>query len=368
MVAPMRVCVWAAVVSVAAAAYDGKPRERTLVSYVYYKPAEPVRVNVTQPYEPCGFEGGLCGCAEGYGFRGDGVDRTATAPLTPCNTSKCYCEKHGGRVAVYRQCTSNLEFFVAHGVTQYLHRQDMDVDFLFNVPGETEVPESLGLLASAHPERVKIAHPKASNTDLCTQGDVVRHNKGNYTRFALINCSGRGPYKENWLEAFEGRRRSGKDVHLVGPVINCWVNQPHVQSWAWYADETAAEFIAAQCECGQRRNLAISKCEIAVSTELLKAGENIASMQPAYTGLDFKKKENLRCGRGKSPVSCQRHDPHDSPACRGSDPCEEIFVKYGGSNIQLGFIPAKLHENVRAVEKHLDKSHAHMCQTGPHLE
>ena len=320
----------------------------TLVSYIYYRPdklGEPLK-----QWSKCAFRDRLCGCSTSmkHGQGGEvGVDDSG---LTLCTEAMCYCRGSGGRQAQMDQCTSNLVFFVNHGLTPDLLANESQVTFLFNIVGDTVAPPELVEKAEMYPTKVLIKKVPMAMTDLCTQGNVVRANKDTYSKFALINCSARGPYVTGWLNKFENVFQEFNDVHLTGPVINCFEKQPHVQSWMWYADSVAAEIIASKCWCDGTRNEQIQQCEVGVSSALLASNSNIASLQPAYLRKDFRDPTNHQCNRGRSPVGCSKTDPPTSLACRGAQPCYEVFVKYGGNNIPLGFIPPITHERISALD------------------
>eukprot|EP01061_Rhynchopus_euleeides_P015650 TRINITY_DN26643_c0_g1_i2.p2 TRINITY_DN26643_c0_g1~~TRINITY_DN26643_c0_g1_i2.p2 ORF type:complete len:356 (+),score=119.80 TRINITY_DN26643_c0_g1_i2:65-1132(+) len=317
----------------------------TLVSYVYYRPTD--IGEAAREWNVCAFRNKLCGCSTQV-RHDEGEPSEPESRHTLCKGAVCYCQGNGGRHAQLEQCTDNLIHFVKHGITaEYL--MDYPITFLFNLVGDTEAPSELQELASLFPEKVLIESVPHAMTDLCTQGNVIRRRRDKYNRFVLINCSARGPYVPAWLDPFENVMRKS-DVHLVGPVINCWVKQPHVQSWVWYADSAAADIIAAKCTCDGKRNDQIRACELGVSAALLESGSNIASLQPSYDGLEFREGANSRCNHGKSPTGCSKTDPPSSLACKGAQPCHEVFVKYGGNNLVLGFTPPATHRRVQELD------------------
>ncbi|KAJ9465035.1 hypothetical protein DIPPA_20800 [Diplonema papillatum] len=329
--------------------------DRVLVSYAYYRPRE-----LTTPpkrlWSKCAFEGQLCGCTTEIRMGSAETAPTVKpqALLTNCTARMCWCKGHGGRLARYEQCSRNFDLFLRAGIVA----APAHVDFRVNVIGSSETPPALaGLDLLQH--RVEVVPVPLAPTDLCVQGDVARQffgeqgdGKGPYRRFFFINCSARGPFAaagESWLAKFEAAL-SEPGLHLAGPVINCWQRKPHVQSWAWFADGAAAALMAQHCRCNGTRNEQISACELGISGRLLAGGNGIASLQPSYAGLDWTDSRNANCNGGKSPVGCSKSDPAKSLACVGADPCAEVFVKYGGTNLDLGFISRPLHERVQRLD------------------
>eukprot|EP01060_Flectonema_neradi_P017951 TRINITY_DN24785_c0_g1_i1.p1 TRINITY_DN24785_c0_g1~~TRINITY_DN24785_c0_g1_i1.p1 ORF type:complete len:363 (+),score=30.16 TRINITY_DN24785_c0_g1_i1:49-1089(+) len=318
---------------------------KTLISYVYHRPA-----NFTNSLEwkKCATRGKLCGCDTAIR---DKVERDVPEGviLTKCDSVVCMCKGNGGRSAQREQCLRNLNFFL----DKALALDPAEHHFLFNIVGETIIPETLIEAAATH-SNIEIDRVPMAITDLCTQGNVVRNRSSQYKRIMFINCSARGPFFQpgngnSWLKPFEEKISTG--AHLVGPVINCWKSQAHVQSWVWYADEVAAKVISEGCICGGSRNDQIKSCELGVSAALLKSGNAIASLQPSYNNRDWFDPSMRNCNQGRSPVACSRKDLNNSLGCIGAHLCEEVFVKYGGNNIPLGFTPEITHNRVTQYDE-----------------
>ena len=320
---------------------------KTLISYVYYHPGTVPLAH--REWSKCAFKGKLCGCSTMVKHGEDMVAQNVSSRLTPCKGRICYCKDSGSRQAQLDQCRDNLLHFVRQALTpETLAR---DVDFLFNIVGATQAPPELRRAAEAHPGRITVDSVPSAVTDLCTQGGVVRGNKATYDRFMLINCSARGPYVRDWLGVFEQALDRTRRVHLVGPSVNCWQKQPHVQSWVWYADGVAADLIADRCVCDGKRNDQIRECELGVSSALLQQRQNFASLQKPYAGYDWADEKHQRCNYGKSPIACSKSDPVLSLGCKGFEPCSEVFVKFGGNNLALGFMPVQAAANVAVLDE-----------------
>ena len=318
-------------------------RGKTLISYVYHSPN---KLRNTLEWSKCATKGKMCGCDSAIKDISENIVEEGTL-LTRCNSIVCLCKGNGGRSAKRQQCLRNLEFFLKNAI----HIDPTTHDFLFNIVGETIVPDIL-VEAAAHHPNIEIRRVPMAVTDLCTQGNVARQSP-KYKRYLFINCSARGPFfnpkaTSSWIQPFEDKISEGH--HLVGPVINCWKRVPHVQSWVWYADDIAAKAISDNCFCNGTRNDQITKCELNVSKVLLQNNNGIASLQPSYSGRDWLDPSMRNCNKGRSPVACSRKDLTDSLGCIGANICEEVFVKYGGTNIPLGVVSEITHNRVTGYD------------------
>ena len=85
----------------------------------------------------------------------------------------------------------------------------------------------------------------------------------------------------------------------------------------------------------------IHNLEVKASTAFLKAGYDITSLDSRYRGSFLHGVENSPCKyvapkSSQNPTAC--HAVGDT-GCMGTEPCEVLFVKYGGEVMRRGLVP-----------------------------
>jgi hypothetical protein len=193
-----------------------------------------------------------------------------------------------------------------------------------------------------------------------------------YTSYFFTNCGVRGPFavrpdeissdggaaaversKEQWIERFTDVLASSRV--MAGPTVSCEIS-PHVQTYAIAMSPLGYNFARKAwqaCDYGHW-NL-IASGEVGLTTEVLKSGLEVASMQHKYQGVKFngirelytssnyisttgigRRRSELRPDEEESLVPHQlRQRIHDclpfNPTIEDAlDPFEQLFIKYGG--------------------------------------
>ena len=179
----------------------------------------------------------------------------------------------------------NVEFFIKHGLIE-----DPNVDFYFAVNDpdlQMTVPG------------VTVINRKNEGLDFGAWSEVLLTNNlyQRYDYFVLLNSTVRGPFLpvwadvKNWTELFI--RKLNDQVKLVGTTVCTLTDHPHVQSMLLVTDRVGLQvgidtgIFSMDFTC---KNIIIEK-EIGYSTEILKAGYNIACMLKALDGVDFRLKK-----------------------------------------------------------------------------
>ena len=252
-------------------------------------------------------------------------------------------------------CFDNFRTFVQRAVYQ-----SSAIKYNFILIGNTVIPRDI-LARVQNLTNVYIHHVPNHGADLCAFSRVLRryHERDKSLfqddkHFFFLNCGARGPYvniihdERNalsplfWLSPYLDYLKH--DVKIVGPTISCEIH-PHVQSYAALMKAEAAETAMELWDCGFNRSKLeiIRASEVGLSQKLIADGGNIASVA-LFHGLDFRLQENRYCGLGKdigryfNPFLCHNatevdsvvNIPQFSYKCLHLDPCNTVFIKYGG--------------------------------------
>lgn len=254
----------------------------------------------------------------------------------------------------YEQCVDNFNFFLIRGGLTQL----TDTNVVFSLVDNTTAPRQLLKLADSR-EFIRIRRARFAETDLHAHVVVVRRYYNVARFFMMLNCGARGPYFQEtsmltWLDIFKGELDS--DVQLVGPTISCEI-QPHIQSYAMMTGKEGARVLIRLWSrlSNMTRLEMIARGEVAFSTTLLNAGWRIRS-------LELRKDRFQTLGLGSpcdpefhglansllaNPTTCR---VENSPGCEGLEPCEMLFVKYGGTALKYDMIAAYTRDRIRAEE------------------
>lgn len=195
----------------------------------------------------------------------------------------------------------NLDYFVKHGMCE----DCTNVDYYFVINGETsfQFPEH---------ENVQVFWRKNECGDFGALDHVftlVDYKK--YKRVMVINDTVRGPFVDHHYRFLMGEDFHFTDifasyltdeVKLVGSYINCgsvWggcggVSFSHVQTMAWYTDDIGMEIIRPRLRCYEDKIETVVEGEIGISRAIIDKGYNIASLQYAYLGVNFRDDEKYR--------------------------------------------------------------------------
>jgi hypothetical protein len=258
---------------------------------------------------------------------------------------------------VFRQCKSNFDEFLIRTTTN-----EPLIHFVFSLVGDTPISEMLSK-ATETQKNVEIIHAENRQIDLFAHAQQISRYIDQKEFFVLLNCGARGPYysfKRNpptpnllWLIRFISPLKG--DVKMAGTTISCEA-APHVQSYAMSVDAVGAKILIDLWQtvssdtnsASKRRQIAMF--EVGASRAILSKGYNIASLDSRYAGRDFRNR-GVKCdpefsGRlhpmHLNPTVCRTHKHLIIPpsGCRGIEPCEVVFVKYGGEALNYSLIPA----------------------------
>lgn len=240
---------------------------------------------------------------------------------------------------------------------------------------------------------------------MINHGDVLRKHMGKYDYYIFLNCESRGPFfassnrnaTTEWVNAFTNKLVGS--VKAVGPTISCEM-APHVQSYAlalhrdvvamaadvWTQLDRLSPFQVTIMPVNYKEQI-----DVQLSAAILKSGYNIASMGDVeLRGADFSMNSNGDDGQRKcqarresmnppslqmllNPAGCFYGGyvsdssyipvPEGSVGCRGLEPCDTVFVKYGGdlTSSSESALPIPTVSRVRMEEDHLRRAGL-MCQ------
>lgn len=177
-----------------------------------------------------------------------------------------------------------------------------------------------------------------------------------YKYYILLNCGARGPYfmhqptdnmpipSATWILRVTDPLRNGASA--VGSTISPEIS-PHIQTYAMALDHRAAEFavsywglFSSLTSAGNvaDKALLIDNMEVGLSSALVKAGFYIASLDTRMQNI-YSKGSKTAGDMFDNPTACRITDSKKSSGCEGVDPCEVIFVKYGGEISREGLVP-----------------------------
>jgi hypothetical protein len=288
----------------------------------------------------------------------------------------------------HKQCLRNMDFFLSFGVVD-----DGSVKYVFSLIGNTTIPVKLQLLARSQ-YNIEVVRGMNFNVDLYAHGDVISKYADDYDYFIFLNCGSRGPYyplasatsplspSVTWTTIL----LSKLDTHikLVGPTISC-EKSPHVQTYVIAMDRIAVRIVQSFWSLDSSsitetlKNDLIDKSEIGLTAKFLHSGYGIASLDSRYLARNFSDtsmscdpdNELVRGTIHANPTTC-RYRPEDTghgkypissqPGCLGQDPCEVVFIKYGGDALRLKFTPQLSIDRMKDEERYLYRSYQpYMC-------
>lgn len=283
---------------------------------------------------------------------------------------------------VHLLCLSNMDFFLQFGVVNRVIESDYNIDYIFHLIGNTEIPGRLKTLCESY-SNIKITTGIKHSVDLYAHGDAIGKYLDSYDLFVFLNCGSRGPYyplasktskleaTTLWLLPFLERMNNG--IKVVGPTISCEIH-PHIQSYAMVMDRDAAA--TAYSYWSNPLNISrldiIDKSEVGLSRKYLELGYGIASLDTRHLGRNFFKIQICDPEFDKvagnsffaNPVSC-RHKSTRTKAnlagCLGQQPCEVGFIKNGGEVVKLNVYPIVTKGNIIAEEKYIHGKHPQLC-------
>jgi len=223
---------------------------------------------------------------------------------------------------------------------------------------------------------------------------LLKTINSDYDYYILLNCGSRGPYFNdnvndnhrlpslNWLSMFTSKLNN--DVALVGPTISL-ESSPHVQTYALAFSGNSSNLILdywnkfasieydnnnnANYNSKEREDL-IYNLEVGLSNHVLKSGLNIASLDSRYDHVDFRKLQveiNDEEVPNPNPTLCiekywikSTNKTFMTTGCEGLEPCEVVFVKYGGAIIQKHLVPSKTKRRIDDEDTNADSKK--MCE------
>ena len=285
------------------------------------------------------------------------------------------------------QCSSNLDTFIERAV-----KQSDEVEFVFIRMGQSIVPDSLQR-AIRRIQNVRMVEHHALSTDLQAHGFVIAQYIDSFNYFILLNCGARGPYHMSmqfkWkdrsiLDLALGRPRTRTpkpnlewvqlmtvglkgNIHAVGATISCEV-APHIQSYAMAITQHAASLLSKLWNSDDMKNMigsnaksrSISMGEIGGSQLLLSRGLGIAALDSRSD--EFLCPNNTSLSHLLNPTACYLFNKSVSVGCMGLEPCEVLFVKYGGDVLLQGLIARITRSRVTEEDtRWLRAKHPKMC-------
>lgn len=278
----------------------------------------------------------------------------------------------------HRLCQNNADVFVNRAVAY-----SQDVLFVFSIIGDSCVPISI-LNASERFENVMYIHQAADSADLFVHGDVFRSSRMRISLrlfgpdyFVALNCGARGPYSPyqgmylhrfnmlrllndvldndslSWLSVLTTKLIG--DVRAIGATISC-ETYPHIQTYFIAFDKTASDVILTYWD-RTRLNATdkgeiIHHAEVGMGRAMIRKGYTIASLDERHSGqtneqlITSCEEERREWGVLTNPVICKE----SGVGCSGVDPCETLFVKYGGDVANHRHIPEATRARVLALD------------------
>jgi len=263
--------------------------------------------------------------------------------------------RHGTTTTTATTCLDNLHVFINRTL---FYSPTVTFNFIFI--GDSVIPIKLVTIIKKFPNAI-ITNLKNRNADLCSHAEALEQhtnttqNQAKYTKYFFSNCGARGPYYGHdpnkshnlkWLDYFTIKLNSV--TKAVGSTINCEVS-PHVQSYAIALDHIGIKYALKSWKCFDNNDKLsiILSGEIGLSQALLEDGYNIASTT-MYHGWDFRNKKLRHCGMAGTKIGpVQNPTACFSAGCRALDPCELVFVKYGGDVQMLNLLSNYTIDRVR---------------------
>ena len=295
---------------------------------------------------------------------------------------------------VHKVCRQNLDIFISRAVVHNTH-----VKYYFLLAGDTIPTTKLKKVSTL--SNVNILNVENDGIDILSHLKLLKSLKRDNDYFILLNCGCRGPYFDemrntqlpslNWLSVFTSKLKD--DVALVGPTIN-FESSPHVQTYALAFSNNYSGLILdywntfdnvkynnnnnVNYNTKERESL-IYNVEVGLSKHILESGFNIASLDSRHEFVDFRKllaanevrmqmkKLNLYDADMKdelipnpNPTLCIKNywvqslnKTIGTLGCDGLEPCEVVFVKYGGAIIQKHLVSSKTKGRIDDEDKNV---------------
>lgn len=283
----------------------------------------------------------------------------------------------------HKICLDNVDMFVKRGVDYH-----PNVQFIFNLIGNTRTPYAIEA-ATKRFKNVKVTHTEFFLVDLFAHGKVLRSYFDNSPQesddvFIFLNCGARGPYFSHALEGNASSKFAPRlrwvskflskltfDVHGVASTVSCEIHA-HLQTYSFALDQVSAKL--AMRLWSPRPHVTdklqiVRDAEIGVSEVMMESGLKFVSLDSRYRHINFLHKNvtcepdyrNLRNENYINPTRCdsgvvikkgkQVRVEAKTPGCEGLEPCEVVFVKYGGEVYQKNMIASTTEMRVREEDK-----------------
>jgi hypothetical protein len=270
-------------------------------------------------------------------------------------------------------CLDNADLFISRGVVE-----SSSVDFNFNLIGGTLPTKTLASVSSLR--NVKLSFVQKDRRYLFSHMRIIKSLKIRYDYYIILDCRARGPYfphrsksrplsaSIDWMVLFTNKLRK---VGAVSSTISFEV-APHIQTYAVAFDYRTVRFAVDYCSRMQHKtnfsaNVAMnSTFDVDLSTELLKEGFSISSLDSRSSNVDFRKPRFLSgWSTLDNPVSCHNHDGVPSLGCRGVDPCEVAFVQIGGDASRDKLVPQATIDRYLAEDRKAKYRRPVLCNVLP---
>jgi hypothetical protein len=273
---------------------------------------------------------------------------------------------------VHQMCITNANIFLSRGVVNSTR-----VDYVFNLVGSTSATSQI-LEAARLWSNVNISRVPNQAIDLPAHMSTIKSSHKSYTYYILLNCGARGPYfmhqsvehplipSRAWISRFIDPLRKGASA--VGSTISPEIS-PHIQTYAMALNYQATKFAMSYWDrfssltaAGNVTDKAflIDNMEVGLSTALIDAGFHIASLDTRMQNL-YSRRSNIPGDLYDNPTACRRSDTRNSSGCEGVNPCEVIFVKYGGEILREGLVPSATIGQFSMEDTNALSENPHMC-------
>jgi len=261
-----------------------------------------------------------------------------------------------------KNCLDNLGIFIRRAVVL-----DPKIYYRFILIGTTPIPSSLKYIISKIPS-ITITRVANEGIDLCVHANGVKdtlketnNSLSDYDLYMFLNCGARGPYfgfsgnkdaSSDWIYYFS--HKIDDVTKAVGPTISC-EQGPHIQTYAIAIHHSVMNIVLDYWSvCDHRKKLdkhvIIKTSEIGLSEAILSNQFNIASTS-MYHNWDFRNPKLMHCGRLQdndlrmNPTACY------GEGCKAYDPCELVFVKYGGDILKYGLLASYTMNRIHEEDK-----------------
>ena len=214
-------------------------------------------------------------------------------------------EESGNSNTAKDMAKRNLRFFIQHGVLGPNAPTPEDATIVFIINGG-HISESI----PKHLSHVHMLKRPNEGLEFCGVAEALKAFPGGYKYFFMLNSSVRGPFLPNYMPVKVPWTTSvyqmlNDKVKLSGVSINCeccargqaecnracydedGLKHVHVQSFFLVTDQVGLEIIRPALGCHSTKVDAIYQGEVNISSRILAAGYNIASMDKFWYGHDF---------------------------------------------------------------------------------